>query len=220
MSPTKVAALCVLSVITGFALRGLVSGDRTTTEPTAAEDAPGIDDPGPWSVANGIPIGFARSTEGAVAAAVSYVSTGQLLIDAAPTAIPDLVRVYASADTADQQIADILEQLDALQGTLSGGSGRARYMQAVVATRIESSSEQQCRVSLWSVGVLWRNGAAEPQAGWTTSTLDLVWEADTWRVWSESTVSGPTPAPNGDAPVSGSDLDRLLESFETWTVRP
>ena len=161
--------------------------------------------------------GFARTRAGAVAAAASYVATGQALLDLPPTQLPQAIRHFASAETAERQIAVLTDQLDAVRDVLSAGKGRTRYLQAVLATRLDSFNEDRASVAVWSIGVLWRPGAADPQAGWTTSVFDLVWEDDTWKVWTETITSGPAPAPNGGtAPVDAAELDRLLAGFQPW----
>jgi hypothetical protein len=105
----------------------------------------------------------------------------------------------------------------ALRQLLAKGTGRTRYVKAVLATRLEEFTDQRVTVQVWNVGVLWRRGAADPQADWTTSTFELVWEDDTWKVLTETIESGPAPAPNGGTPpVAAAELDRLLTGFETW----
>jgi hypothetical protein len=147
---------------------------------------------------------------------VAYVVWGQELVGLAPTEAAERVRAQAAALTAEHQVADVLGRLAGLRDRLAGGSGRIRYLQAPLAARVEGFGAGRARVAVWSVGVLWRRGAAEPQAGWLTTTVELVWEQGGWKVWSESTVSGPTPFPNADLPVTGEDLDRLLAGFEPW----
>ena len=125
---------------------------------------------------------------------------------------------FASAETAERQIAVLTDQLDAVRDVLSAGKGRTRYLQAALATRLDSFNQDRASVAVWSIGVLWRPGAADPQAGWTTSVFDLVWEDDTWKVWAETITSGPAPAPNGGtAPVDAAELDRLLAGYQPWS---
>ena len=64
-------------------------------------------------------------------------------------------------------------------------------------------------------------GVAAPQAGWTTSTFDLVWERGDWKVWAESIAPGPAPALNGGvAPATSVELDAKLDGFTPWEPSP
>lgn len=157
-----------------------------------------------------------RSPAGARAVAVAHVLSGQRTLSLAPTEVDGVVRRYASVETADSQVVEVRQQLDLVRRSLAGGSGPIHYLQAPLAVRVEGSGPERARVSVWTVGVLWRRGAAAPQAGWLTTTVDLVWETGEWKVWAESTASGPTPFPNADPPVAVAELDRLLASFEPW----
>ena len=218
---------CVCALLAGMTLQNLRSGaadlpSMTEPPPTDMATPPAAADPGPgpWTVESGIPVGFARSDQGAVAAAASYASIGQVLLDLAPTEILAAVQLYAADETADEQTVQIQARLRKLRDVLAAGSGRARYIQAVLATRLDSYSPERAEVVVWSVGVLWRRGAADPQAGWTMSTYELVWEDETWMVLGSSTASGPSPAPNsGVPPVDAAELDRQLDRFEQWGAR-
>jgi hypothetical protein len=164
-----------------------------------------------------MPVGFSRSQEGARAAAVAYVLTGQALLGLAPTEVPDAVRVFAASASAETQVRDAQEQLGALRAALAEGSGPIRYIQSILATRVDAYSRARARVAVWSVGVLARVGAAQPQAGWTTSTFELVWERGDWKVWSETIAPGPAPLLNGATrPATNSEFERSLDGFAPW----
>jgi hypothetical protein len=212
--------------LAGMAARGLFFSDgpdsmaRTTG---SADFAPRTtrDRPGPAAFDTGIPIGFSHSDEGARAAAVGYVLTGQTLLALAPTEVPDAVRVFAASASADSQVSDAQEQLSQLRAVLADGSGPIRYVQAVMATRVDAYTRARARVSVWSVGVLARVGAAQPQAGWTISAFELVWERGDWKVWSETITPGPAPLLNGAVkPATNVEFDRSLNGFLPWQQSP
>lgn len=214
-----VIVVVLSALVAGFGAHNLVGG-RTSAAPVPSSVAAGAFGAGPWAVEGGIPSGFAQSEAGAVAAAASYTTTGQALIDLAPTQLPDVVRRYAAAETARAQTDTLADNTASLRAALSGGTGRIRYVKAVLATRLDEYTDDRATVRVWAVGVLWRQGAADPQADWTTSTFELVWEDNTWKVVAESIGSGPAPSPNGGTPpVDAADMDRFLEGFETWGVR-
>ena len=156
-------------------------------------------------------------TDGARAAAVGYVLTGQVLIDLPTTAVSEAVRAMSSAGSADVQVTTTQQQLDQLRSVLAPGTGSTQYLQAAIATRVDAFTPDRARVSVWNVGVLSRMGVAAPQAGWTTSVFDLVWERGDWKTWSETITPGPAPALNaGTAPATSGDLQASLDGFAPW----
>jgi hypothetical protein len=215
------AAAFVGVFLAGMAARGLFPSRSTPEElsTTGGRRISRVDavGPGPARLDNGMPVGFERSEDGARAAAVAYVLAGQALLGLAPTEVPDAVRVFASSSSADAQVDDAQEQLGALRSALAEGSGPIRYVQSVLATRADAYTRARARVAVWSVGVLARVGAAQPQAGWTTSTFELVWERGDWKVWSENIAPGPAPLLNGAArPATNAEFERSLTGFTPW----
>jgi hypothetical protein len=216
-----IGAVCA-AFLAGMVARGLVHDAGTAT---AARSAASTEDggrnrpvaPGPTRNTGGVPAGFARSQDGARAAAVAYVLTGQTLINLPPTAVDEAVRAMSSTGSADVQVSTTEQQLDELRRVLAPGTGSTRYLQAVVATRVDAFEPDRARVSVWNVGVLSRVGVAPPQAGWSTSVFELVWEHGDWKVWSETITPGPAPALNaGAAPATSEQLEAALDGFTPW----
>jgi hypothetical protein len=161
-----------------------------------------------------MPAGFARTEAGAVAAAASFVCTGQALLGMDPLAAEEAVRQMASTATAERQVADTLAKLRTARSTLAAGRGPTVYRQAAVAWRLESFSPDRARVAVWNVGVLARDGVAPAQAGWATSTFDLVWERGDWKVLDERITPGPAPILDDSAPpATAPQLITALRDF-------
>lgn len=218
-----------VSLLAGIALHAALAA-RTSgggrAEPNAAAVAPSERSagassttgtpalPGPSRIEHGAPAGFSRTREGAVAAAASFVTTGQALLGMDPLAAEEAVRQMAATSTADQQVADLLGKLRAARGALADGTGPIIYRQAAVAWRVDSFSPDRAGVAIWNVGVLTRDGVAPPQAGWATSTFDLVWERDDWKVERETITPGPAPIlDNSAAPATAAQLTAALRGF-------
>jgi hypothetical protein len=224
--PLILIGVVCAAFLAGMVARGLLAGAVTPSVEHSVDSNAGADlsargSPGPARYSNGIPEGFARSPDGARAAAAAYVLTGQVLIDLPPTAVDEAVRAMSSAGSADVQVSTTEQQLDQLRAVLAPGTGLTRYLQAVIATRVDAFAPDRARVSVWNVGVLSRMGVAAPQAGWTTSTFDLVWERGDWKVWGESIAPGPAPALNGGvAPATSVELDAKLDGFTPWEPSP
>jgi hypothetical protein len=196
----------------------------TGNAPIAAADAEarqteldGTAGPGPTGYRWGIPVGFARTGDGATAAAVGYVLSGSAFIGMASTQVTDAIELMSADGSASTRLDEARAKLAQLRQVLSGGTGAIRYVQAAMATRVEAFTVDRARVSVWSVGVLSRDGAAAPQAGWTISTFELLWQRDDWKIWSEEIKPGPTPDLNAsDRPATAAQLDARLEAFTTW----
>ncbi len=219
-----IVGLCAAAFFSGIALQALVidSGgglavdSRRGERPTAdlGESAPKSAEPGERTLSisgsttteQGVPAGFARTQEGAVAAAAAFVCTGRALFEMDPLAAEKAVRQMSATETADEQVTSVLDQLGQARQALAGGSGPVTFRQAAVAWRIDSFSTDEARVAVWHVGVLSREGAAPPQAGWATSTFDLVWEHGDWKVEHENMVPGPAPILNDSAPPATAAL--------------
>jgi hypothetical protein len=198
-----------------------VSGDtRFAPCPVASpspDSATAQSAPGPSRIDKGIPSGFAHTEAGATAAATAYVLTGQRLLELTPTEVSGAIATMTASASTSGQVADAQRQLSELRAVLSDGRGPIRYAQAVLAVRMDAYAPERARVSVWSVGVLSRQGVAAPQAGWTTSTFELVWERGDWKTWSETITPGPAPALNaGAAPATSEELEQQLSGFESW----
>jgi hypothetical protein len=161
-----------------------------------------------------MPAGFARTPEGAMAAAASFIATGQALLDMEASAAEHAVRQMAAADAADGQVRETIAKLAAVRSALSAGSGPIVFRQASIAARLDVWSPDRTRVAVWNVGVLSRAGVAPPQAGWAISVFELVWERDDWKVWSETITPGPAPIPDASAaPATSEQLSSALNGF-------
>ena len=170
---------------------------------------------GPRRFTLGVPQGFARSRQGALAAASSYLCTGQTLLHLAPTQVKQAVDLMTAAGSSETQVAHTSKQLVELRATLADGAGPTQYLQAVLTTRIDAYTSTRAHVSMWNVGVLSRRNSAPPQAGWSITTYDLVWEHDDWKVWSEDSHAGPAPMLNGGAaPATADELAEQLDGFQ------
>lgn len=192
-----------------------LSGAPQAAVPVSAASTPS--GAGPARFSTGVPSGFARTEQGATAAAAYFVLSGSALVQLAPTMAAEAVGSMSADATSAARVAEALADLNDLRDVLADGSGPIRYLQAVLAVRTEAYSVDNARVSVWSVGVLSREGVASPQAGWSTSTVDLEWENGDWKVADEQITPGPTPDLNGsDRPAAATDFATRLEGFRPW----
>jgi hypothetical protein len=149
-----------------------------------------------------------------MAAAASFVTTGQALLDMDAFAAEQAVRQMAADSAADGQVRDTVAKLAAARSALAAGSGPIVFRQASIAARVDVWSPDRTRVAVWNVGVLSRAGVAPPQAGWAISVFELIWERDDWKVWSETIAPGPAPIPDASAePATSEQLANALHGF-------
>ncbi len=212
-------ALAAVAFLAGGALRSLAI---TASQGSGSDGQPGVaapvsiasGGPGPRTVDAGVPVGYARSQAGATAAAVGYLGTGQLMVDASPAGVRGATQAMAADGAAEGQHRELSGRLAVLRRSLEGATGPLTYRQAVLATRLDAYADTRARVSVWHVGVLSAPGVAPPQARWATSSFELVWEDGDWKIWSETVTPGPAPILNDEvAPASAEDLEAALSGF-------
>ena len=226
-----VSSAVVLALVGGAAvLRGFASSGSSTVanhaRPTSLHAPQGAvvaapTSPGPRRLQSGIPVGYAPTREGAIAAAVSFMATGEALLGMNPAEVAAAIHTMATAEAEGRILAETTTRLAAARGALAGSDALVEYRQAAVAVRVDDFDAVRARVAVWNVGVLSRAGVAPPQAGWSISTFDLAWEHDDWKVAQETVEPGPAPVPNtAVAPASSAELDRRLAGFRAYGSRP
>lgn len=210
------AGAAALTFLAGMATRGAL-GDRAPAEPQAVE-APVSEQsgPGPTHENDGAPAGFARTRDGARAAAIAYTTTlSQRLLYLEPVAAEAAIRAVAADASEDSLVADALAGLEAAREPLATGTGATWWAVNPLAVKVEAFSPDRARVSVWLVRVLSRTGVVVPQSSWLTETVELVWEADDWHLWSDTSTPGPTPVLDGsDLPATAAELETELTGFQ------
>ena len=206
----------VVVFVCGLAVKTLVSGGGAASSTVRASRAT-AGRVGPRAIeAPGVPVGFAHSRAGVTAAAVSYVRLGEVVLNAAPSDAETVLRRVASRDAADAFVAQEQAGFAQLREALARGTGTAHLRVGVLATRVEAFSPGRARVALWRVAVLSREGMTSPGEQWATVTYELVWEAGDWKIWSETSAAGPSPAAADARPASPSALEAALSGFVAY----
>lgn len=217
---TLAAAGAAAIVFLGGMAAGGTLGDRTSDEaqatPPEATSASQAVGPGPTADVDGAPAGFARTRDGAQAAAIGYTATlSQRLLYLEPAAAEASVRAAAATASEDALVADTIDALESVRTPLAEGTGATWWIVEPLAVKVEAFSTDRARVSVWLVRVLSRQGVVVPQTSWVTETVELVWEDGDWRLWSDTSTPGPTPVLDGsDLPASSAELDAELTGFE------
>lgn len=206
-------ALCggifVVGLIAGNLLAAAASPGAVRSRPVAPDPADGA---GPRSVVDEVPVGFARSPEGAVAAATSYLTTlsERLMALPPPAREAALRRMLSPGAPGDltAQLGRATASIDGARRAAAGGKGasRAFIRNLPVAYRVRAFTDERASVVVWSNAVWVIDGIATPGQAWATTTLELVWAGDDWRLWSVASSDGPTPAGPTMLPSSPTEL--------------
>lgn len=213
-----VAVLLVLAV-------GVLIGRVTAP----GSSAPGVPirsgDPGPTRLVSGVPVGYAHSREGAVAAALNYggVSSQEGFLNPARRkvvlgiiAMPAFAREYEKKATPGIAAA--------LRGPLGQGLRAGVptiFESAPLAYRVVSYTPQQAVIVGWGMALSGNTSGLTPQADFQTSTSTVVWSSGDWKASSGSAVDGPTPAlAEQSKPTQPARLIRELQSLRSVHYAP
>ena len=170
--------------------------------------------------AGGIPVGWRHDRAGAEAAAAAYVESSELVATAGPLARRDVVLAIATADYGPSLVEATNRQLDDLVFAL-GERGLSPadlvWREYALSVSPEQPSADRCVVRVWSVLVVGTKGGTTARQVWRTSTLDLAWMDQDWKVQRWTTSPGPLPAPPPEA--GASSLTELSDTV-TWPRAP
>jgi hypothetical protein len=226
-------AVLALVVAIALLLAGFVAGRSTaaaptptpaaTPTPTATPAASALG--GPARIEKGVPLGYVRTRQGAVAAAVNYagVITSQRLVD--PKTYTDAIAAITAPESRDAELKKANAYLDALEGQYHliakaqlGVSVAIRY--APVTHQVVRYDDEQADVRVWGSTVLGIEQELWPVELWSTTTFRLKWVDGDWRVLEQkqdevTTVpkllqQNPTRTDAGLSPELGGFEQRLL----------
>ena len=203
------------------AVAGGVALGRRSVQPPAqvpAEPVPGTG-AGPARVTEGVPVGYSRSEEGAVAAAANYtrVLGDKANLDpafgeraypqfAVPAVAEDLLRRSRESSASGIGKEAVVGEGVALRG-------------APLGYRVESYIDDAATVSVWYVAV----GVGPPHlpmtTAWGTDRISLAWLDGDWKIADISSSAGPEP-PSSVADPADSDLAAAINGFTPFTYAP
>lgn len=198
-----VCGALVVGVFVGFLLD---SDESATSPPPTGENA--VTGPGPHDEVNGVPVGYARTEEGALVAAQQYA-----LISAS-----DLIRDRDEYILALETVASSDWEVKARTQAINGFKFfRERYgpdvdvTATVVRNSVLQYSADVALVKLWTVSLATGSERGTVDEVWGTSEIRLVWADDDWRINDVTNQSGPAPV---DLPL-GENEETAQELMET-----
>jgi hypothetical protein len=184
---------------------------------------------GPRRFVEGVGVGYARSQQGAVAAAANYSSvlSSALILDTARrrAAIDTLAAPEAKAGlqkTFDQAVASLRKGL----GVTGADTDNVQVLMRAnpVGWKVDDYRDGTARVAIWVSGVTGSIGGTGPpvpiREGWGTTTMNLRWVKGDWKLVDSTTVDGPLPIADVSPPTPAPELVSKASEFKEFTYAP
>lgn len=162
----------------------------------------------------------ARTPSGAVAAAARSITAfnGEVLLE--PARLRAVVSRIASRPSRSHLLAVFSEASAQTRAGLGADTTPKPIIllrSVPVGYRVERFSPDRATVAIWYVGIVGSGATVYPQQSWRTQRVELVWEADAWKVASFASRHGPTPPlSNAGAADAPGDLFAAIPSFEEF----
>ena len=215
-----VTASALAAVFAVGALLAVVGRGAPSLDPAPPDDHPEPLPSSPSSFAGtvderaGVPGGFARGEDGAVAAAIAYATASQRWLYFTDDEITAAVTEIATPLAALRLAADAVSEIRTARDQLGASPGRVWWLVRPLGSRLDHHTPDEARVSVWVVTVLSAAEAAAPQTEWLTVTIDMAWVEGDWRVDAVHDAPGPTPMTGpGDQPWDAEPFDDTLDGF-------
>jgi hypothetical protein len=211
----SVAAILLLAI--GAAIGACGSSETATTETVTVTVSRTENGPRAVPSKTTRASGYARTSQGAAAAATAYVGAldGPALLDA--SRLRATLAAIASAESRGALVRAYEQAATQTRERLGVGTAPepVLILRAVpVGYRIDRFTHNTATVSLWRVGIVGSGATVEPQQSWRTETVSLVWERGGWKVASFRSSAGPTPPLAPSAATPASELFATVPEFE------
>ena len=183
---------------------------------------------GPRRFEAGVGVGYARSQQGAVAAAANYtrVLSSDLILDTTRrrAAIDVLAAPEAKArlqKTFDQAVVSLRQGLGVTEAADDGAQVLLRA--TPVGWRVEDYSDRAATVAIWVTSVGGSIGGKVPapiREGWGTTTVTVRWAGGDWKQVESITTDGPVPIADVAPPTAAPELVDKANEFKEFTYAP
>jgi len=229
---TAVGVVVLLIAAIAFANRGggnsSSSGghhsDKAAADPTAASGTNPVN-----AKTQGIPSGFAHDEQGAQSAAANYAvalgSTGMFdgnQRHAIVTAV--YVPEVAAARQSDLDKAYSSEEFLANIGLTKNGTAPAgeTFVSRIipVGTKVTKYSPDSAAVELWYTSLFGLSGEASTNPvsqSWYTTTYQLKWVNNDWKVSDFTQKDGPVPVGRDQKASTADDMSKAVEEYGGFT---
>lgn len=216
--PRLLTLIALFAAIVGL-LIGRASAPSGPAGPTPSPSS------GPTRTRAGVPVGYARTREGAAAAVASYERAFADPAILRPGVMRRRIEVVASPDYVQTMLAANSPGRERLaRGPIGRGAAhgiQTLYAGVPMGYRIESFSWRRARVLTWGFTLLGNASAVAPSAYFGLTHTDLVWMGGDWKIARTEASFGPTPrltTPPG--PVDGYGVMRLSKELRSYALAP
>lgn len=205
---TRTVAIVVALVVGGLIGRASAPdrGGQTTTAPVVPAP-PVVAGPGPSRARAGVPVGYARSREGAAAALLNYsVVLSRLLLEEPATRDRALAVLGTARFAAGMRGQLTRARAAADRGPLAttlDGQATAVYRGGPLGYRLSSYSAERAVVETWAFGLIATSDGVGPSMSFQSATSTLIWQDGDWKLERSESRPGPTPTLTGEESVTG-----------------
>jgi hypothetical protein len=227
------ALLLVVGVVIGALLFGSkgssASKSATNKSANAASETVtnvSLNAAGPARMDAGLPVGFAHTSDGAIAAAAAYSALNTEMLFRTEADVRSIARRMATTSAADAVEQAVLAPFRGTrQGLAAAGllnpKGKAMLRSVPIGNRLVSYSPAVARVDVWNVGLVAIDVAeSQPTALWQTTSFELAWQNDDWKVSSVKVADGPAPAATKSVPSVTADFLAQAETLKSFVYLP
>jgi hypothetical protein len=176
-------------------------------------------------VRSGVTVGFPHSSEGAATAVAAYQRAFASPSILAPGVLKARVEAVATTGYVRRMLAANGEGFAALAAGPLGAGLRAGvqtiYSAVPIGYAVESYEGERARVLTWGFTLVGNAESVEPAAYFGTSTTEVVWSADGWRIASIRSGFGPTPKlATRSVPGGGFEVLRTARQLRGYELAP
>ncbi len=179
---------------------------------------------GPTRVENGVPVGYAHTQDGAVAAATNFVMVYDGPLNTDPVKYRAAIGTLSAPRSKARFQAEAERSLATFQsatGLISyAQQGRAEVFRTVpLAFHLDTYSDGTAQVSIWSESFIAIDGVVPAKETWTTATYIVEWATGDWKLSSIGAYKGGSegPVPVTTQPsLPTAALPAQLKEFKTY----
>lgn len=175
-----VAAMIVVALLVGLLVGRVSIGDDDTDKPAQRPSPPqtATGGPGPTAERDGVPVGYARTQQGAAAALLNHSVVLARLVLQAPAKRTATLRVLGT-DTFAQRTGEQLTRARRAGeagplGAALRGQSTAVYRGGPLGYRVKRFSRDEAVVEMWAFGLVAATDGLDPRMTFQTSTNTLV----------------------------------------------
>ncbi|WTW96496.1 hypothetical protein OG216_25385 [Streptomycetaceae bacterium NBC_01309] len=178
----------------------------------------------PSGAVGGVPVGYARTREGAQSAAANYSTAYGSSAMFKPTSRRAVISALA-APTARNGLLARADSAFAAQNTLFGLDAEGNAPKGLtfvcralpVGTKVAAYTPDSATVEVWGAGLIGLAGAGSTKPvteAWTTTTMRLSWADGDWKLVDFSQKEGPTPVSGLQGASGAEEIANAVRDFE------